>query len=80
VFVVVGNIFFLLSLQTLLCLFSLLFVKISPKFVGGLNAPPGTRERKTERERERGGRKESIAYVDAALLFCLLSLFLLLLS
>jgi hypothetical protein len=53
VFVVVGNIFFLLSLQTLLCLFSLLFVKISPKFVGGLNAPPGTRERKTERERER---------------------------
>jgi hypothetical protein len=81
VFVVVGNIFFLLSLQTLLCLFSLLFVKISPKFVGGLNAPPGTRERKTEREREREeGRKESIAYVDAALLFCLLSLFLLLLS
>ena len=52
-FVVVGNIFFLLSLQTLLCLFSLLFVKISPKFVGGLNAPPGTRERKTQRERER---------------------------
>jgi len=79
VFVVVGNIFFLLSLQTLLCLFSLLFVKLSPKFVGGLNAPPGTRERKTEREREEG-RKESIAYVDAARLFCLLSLFLLLLS
>ena len=28
-------------------------MKVSPKFVGGLNAPPGTRERKTDRERER---------------------------
>lgn len=27
---------------------------ISPKFVGGLNTPPGTRERKTDREKERG--------------------------
>jgi hypothetical protein len=78
VFVVVGNIFFLLSLQTLLCLFSQTcedFPKVCWRFERAGHA----REKDRQREREEG-RKESIAYVDAALLVRLLSLFLLLLS